>query len=270
MAGKIGFLAYFDDKKKEKNENTQVRKTILPRKSLVQVSFPGRGAALAYYNDQFDLQPGDRVYVDGKLEGVQGRVTSVSYNFKIKPSDYKRVIYVVDTEVHGTFYNAGSHFVTFENTAIPYEKVLLWFRAPADEEEYVSGNDDSAFKLDDLGAMGVTNAIAERGHNYYMENRVRYLCVEGEIGKAIVEGTESYEVEFMFSDGEIRRLTCSCFCSYPCKHEYAAILQLKETLEFIMKEHQQDYEEASYFAAIEKGTLLQFAMDGNSGGSITL
>ena len=270
MAGKIGFLAYFEEKKKEQNESVPEQKTVIPKKSLVQVSFPGRDATLAYYNDLFDLQPGDRVYVEGKLEGIQGRVTSVNYNFRIKPSDYKRVIHVVDTEVHGDFLNTGSHFVTFDKTAIPYEKVHTWFCAPGEEEEYISGSDDSSFKPDDLGAMGVTPEIAERGHRYYMESRVRYLSVDNGVGKAIVEGTENYEIEFLFRDGEICDLTCSCFCSYPCKHEFAAMLQLNETMEFILKEHAKEYGESSYFAAIDKGTLLSFALDGKPGGSITL
>lgn len=45
MVDKIGFLSCFDDKKK-KNESVLEQKFILPRKSLVQVSFPGRGSAL--------------------------------------------------------------------------------------------------------------------------------------------------------------------------------------------------------------------------------
>ena len=64
---------------------------------------------LTYFNALFDLKVGDRVYVDGKLEGQLGHVVDVSYNFKIKISDYKKVIAVVDTTVHGQFYMAGSH-----------------------------------------------------------------------------------------------------------------------------------------------------------------
>lgn len=89
-----------------------------PRKSVVQVRFPGWDKGLAYYNNQFDLKPGDRVYVDGKLGGQLGTVTSVNYNFKIKLSEYKRVIALVDTDVHGKFFMTGSHFVTFDPKAL--------------------------------------------------------------------------------------------------------------------------------------------------------
>ena len=97
---------------------------IMERKSVVQVYFPDRDRSYSYYNDQFDLQCGDIVFVEGKLEGVRGRVTEVNYNFKIKLSDYKRVIAVADTNVTGQFYMAGSHFVTFESDMLPSNKVL--------------------------------------------------------------------------------------------------------------------------------------------------
>ena len=79
-----------------------VRKAVAP--SVVRVYFPARGFACTYFNDKFDLQCGDIVYVDGKLEGLRGFVTEVSYNFKIKLSEYKRVIAQASTEVKGKFY----------------------------------------------------------------------------------------------------------------------------------------------------------------------
>lgn len=247
------------------------QKTIVPRKSVVQVRFPGKGMALSYYNDQFDLKVGDLVYVDGKLEGQLGRVTDVNYNFKIKLSEYKRVIAIVDTEVHGQFYMAGSHFVSFEPTMLPKEQISMWFKAPAKEdEEYASGNDDSAFRLDDLKGMNITPTIAERGHAYYLENYVRYICLNGTQGYAIVEGNESYAIEFEYHNGEISHLICDCPCSYNCKHEFAAMLQLQETLDVIDKSYAEEFARTGYFAAINKGTLFAFAVDCKETGSFTL
>ena len=211
------------------------------------------------------------VYVDGKLESMLGRVTEVNYNFKIKVSDYKRVIAVVDTTVHGQFFMAGSHFVTFDREALPSSKAVTWFKAPAKEDdEFVSGSDDTTFRLDDLKGMNVTAAIAERGHEYYIENKVRYISIDGTKGYAIVEGSEAYEVEFEYHNGEISQLICSCFCSYNCKHEFAAMLQLRETLELIEKNYGDEYERTGYFAAVNKGTLFAFAIDGKDNGSFTL
>lgn len=272
MAFKIsGFGASQKEEKSITPAHEIHQKTIIPRKSLVQIRFPGKGIALTYYNDQFDLQPGDRVYVDGKLEGLLGRVTEVNYNFKIKVSDYKKVIAVVDTHVSGAFHMAGSHFVTFDPTTLPAEQVKLWFTAPEQEdEEIISGSDDSAFLLSDLKGMNISSAIAERGHDYYMENRVRYLCLDGTNGFAIVEGSKSYTVEFQYINGEIGQLICDCPCACTCKHEFATMLQLRETLEVIEKYYSKEYSRTGYFAAITKGTLFCFAIDGKETGSFTL
>lgn len=271
MALKIGFTADKNEEKPDAVTNNVPRQVVVPRKSVVQVYFAQRHTTLAYFNDRFDLHRGDMVYVDGKLEGVLGRVVEVNYNFKIKVSDYKRVIAVVDTDVHGRFYMAGSHFVTFDREALPSSKIILWFKAPRmDDEEFVSGSDDTAFRLDNLAGMNVSEVTAERGHEYYIGNKVRYLSIDGTKGYAVVEGSECYEVEFEYSGGKIRGLVCSCFCSYNCKHEFATMLQLRETLEFIFRNYADEYERTGYFAAVDKGTLFAFAIDSKDSGVFTL
>lgn len=240
------------------------------RKSVVEVYFPSRNMTLAYYNDRFDLHRGDLVYVDGKLEGKRGRVVDVNYNFKIKLSDYKRVVALVDTKVSGEFFMAGSHFVTFDSYALPPAKVRSWFRGSVEDEEYVSGSDGTSFRLDQLTDMKVSAVIAERGREYYIENKVKYICVNETKGYAIVEGSEPYEVEFTYREGEISDLTCSCFCSYNCKHEVAAMLQLKEMLERIGEFYAEQYDRANCFAAIAKSTLFEFVITGKESGKFIL
>ena len=271
MAFKIGgFAAEYHDKKQEQVEPAPQTK-VVPKKSVVKVYFPGNGKKLAYYNDQFDLKCGDMVYVDGALEGQRGRVIEVSYNFKIKLSDYKRVIAVIDTDVHGQFFMAGSHFVSFNPMALPAAQARMWFLPPAKEdEEIVSSSDGSSFKLDDLSGMQITAAVAERGHDYYMENRVRYLCIDGTRGYAIVEGSESYEVEFEYRDSEISNLLCSCPCTFNCKHEFATMLQLKETLGMLEKHYAAQYDHCGYFVAVNKATLFTMAVDSKETGSFIL
>ena len=271
MAFKIGFAAEHPENKPAEVTYTMPQQAATPSKSVVQVYFAGRNMTLAYYNDQFDLHCGNIVYVDGKLEGMRGRVTEVNYNFKIKVSDYKRVIAVVDTNVHGQFFMAGSHFVTFDREALPGSKVVTWFKAPAkDDDEFVSGSDDSSFRLEDLKGFKVSEAIFERGHEYYMGNKVVYICIDGTSGYAIVEGSSPYEVEFNYIDGEISGLGCSCFCSCNCKHEIAAMLQLRETLELIEKTYGAEYKASEYFAAVSKGVLFGIAIDGKDTGSFPL
>ena len=271
MPFKIGFIADVPEIPHTEESTNTTQHTVVPRKSVVQVHFSYRNLTLSYYNDRFDLHCGDMVYVDGKLEGMLGRVTDVNYNFKIKVADYKRVIAVLDTSVHGKFYMAGSHLVTFDREALPLSKAATWFKAPDNEDdEIVSGCDDTTFCLDDLKGMNVSSSLAERGHDYYVENKVRYVCIDGTRGYAIVEGSKAYEVEFEYRSGEISRLVCSCFCSNNCKHEFATMLQLRETLELIRKNYADEYERARYFAAINKGTLFAFAIDGKDVGSFTL
>lgn len=272
MAGKIGFATEPSERMPvESGYTVPEQAAAAPRKSVVQVYFAGRNMTLAYYNDAFDLHRGDIVYVDGKLEGMCGRVTEVSYNFRIRIADYKRVIARVDTTVSGRFFMADSHFVTFDRSALPASKVMTWFFAPAKEDdEFASGRDDASFRLDDLEGMKLSAAIAERGRSYYLENRVRYLCLDGARGYAIVEGSRPYEVEFELENGEIRGLVCSCYCSYSCKHDFATMLQLKETLELIEKHYAAEYARTGYFAAICKGTLFTFAIDGKETGSFVM
>ena len=133
MGYKIGFVFGKENEEKQEDEVKMERlpgekKTV--KKSVVQVKFDGYGRALAYYNDSFDLQVGDLVFVDGKLCGKQGVVTEVNYNFKIKLSEYQKVVSVADTEVKGNLYFAGSHFVAFEKSVLPREKVKDWFMPP--------------------------------------------------------------------------------------------------------------------------------------------
>ncbi len=271
MAAKIGFTVEEPENRHAEARHRVSQQYSIPRKSVVRVYFAARNMTLAYYNDQFDLHQGDIVYVDGKLEGLRGRVMEVNYTFKIKISDYKRVIAVADTDVHGQFYMAGSHFVTFDREALPAYKVVRWFKAPVKEdEEFVSGSDERTFRLEDLQGMDISAVTAERGHDYYVENKVRYLSIDGTRGYAIVEGREGYEVEFRYQDGEISGLVCSCFCGNHCKHEFAAMLQLKETLRLIEKNYIEEYRRTGYFAAVSKGTLFAFVIDRKESGSFTL
>ncbi len=249
----IGFNVNQFNNIAEKSEYVPQR-TDIPKKSVVQIYFPQRKMTLAYYNDLFDLQVGDMVYVDGKLEGMPGRVVEVNYSFKIKLSDYKRVIAVIDKKVSGRFHFAGSHVFTLDVAALPYEKVITWFKAPETDAEFASGTDSFSFPLSDLSQMKISSETAKRGEEYFLDNKVCYISVDGYHGRAIVEGREYYEIEFDYYDGEISNLTCSCFCGGTCKHEFAAMLQLRETLKYITEKY--GFENVTSFAAVSKSVFV--------------
>jgi len=269
MAFRIGFMAEHPVKKETSAAERTTAEIVVPRKPVVQVSFPDCAHPLRYYNDRFDLREGDRVFVEGSQAGVPGRVVSVTYGFKIRLSEYKRVIAVADTAVKGELISAGSHLVSFDPAALPSAQVRGWFLPPEDEEDVVSSGDERSFSLDELSKMGATPAIAQRGGDYYEKCLVRYLELSGERGFAIVEGTKAYEIAFELRGGVVSGLFCSCPCAYTCKHEFAAMLQLRETLEYIEKNYP-EAGERGYFAAVEKGIFFSTVMGGEGTQRITL
>lgn len=114
MKFKIGFTAEKEVEKKAPEIETKAPEEAPARESLVRVYFPQRGFDCTYYNNLFDLHVGDLVYVDGKLEGKRGKVIDVSYTFKIKLSDYKRVIAKIDTDISGEFCYVGDELFSFD------------------------------------------------------------------------------------------------------------------------------------------------------------
>lgn len=239
------------------------------RKSLVRVRFTSSGDEKAYFNNLFDLHRGDIVYVEGRYEGQPGHIVDINYNFKIKPFDYNRVIAVADTTVHGKFFVEGPYFMSFDREVIPKSKIRSWFIPPL-FEEYEVGYDDSTFSLDDLRDMKVREEVALRGYNYFINNYVKYISIDGNDGYAIVRGETNYEVEFTFCDGKIGHLVCTCPYDLNCKHEYATMLLLKDMLERINKDYALEYERSSYFAAVAKDSMFAYVVNGREKGIFEL
>lgn len=122
--------------------------------------------------------------------------------------------------------------------------------------------------LDELENQNIPHKIFSRGYEYYYDNKVVYIELDGENGRAIVEGSEFYEVEFKYKNGEISGLVCNCYCSYTCKHDVAVMLQLKDMLMNIEKNYSEKYEKSGYFAAISKADFFAAVVDTKEKGSI--
>ncbi len=269
MSMKIGFSTEPEKKTvQERPAQTTDAKTA-GTKSLVKVYFNERDAAYTYYNDQFDLKCGDRVWVDGKLEGVCGIVTEISYNFKIKLSDYKKVIGVADTAVCGEFRFLGPYFISRDDSA-PFSKIRTWFLPPENsEDEYITVKDGTGIDIHHLANLVIDDKTAEKGAAYFEENRVAYLELDRGKGTAIVIGSHPYTVEFDYRNGEISGMTCDCFCTGNCKHIFAVILTLRNMINFCEANYP-DVDFSGYFCAIRKAEFLQFAVDSRSTGSFIL
>ena len=265
-----GFMAKKEKQAAQEQAGCSAEKTqSTPRRSVVQVYFPQRELTLAYYNDRFDLHCGDKAYVEGKLEGKIGCVAEVSYSFRIHPGEYKKVIAVADTTVNGCFYMASSRCLTFDRNALPRKKVTAWLHAPA-KEECLCGTDGATFRLEDFSGMSTDTGTMERGREYYEEDRVRYLCLDGQKGFALVEGSRVYEVEFEIADGNVRNLTCSCYCTGNCKHTVAAMLELRAALKKAKTQYPSQFARTGYVASVTKWLLYLYAISDKESGCMTL
>ncbi len=162
---------------------------------VCRVFFPNKNASYSYYNDLFRLRVGDIVYVEGKLEGEQGFVAEINRNFKIRLADYKRIIGRADTAIAGSFRLAEDYLIATDRETLPYEQAITWFKAPEKaEDDYIVGSDNSTFPLENLERAEFDSGAIERGTGYFHENRVVYLELDGECGRAIVRGTRFYEI----------------------------------------------------------------------------
>lgn len=265
MRRMIGFMTDNEPKAEVSSVSAAIR-GITPVKSLVKVRFGCRSMPLAYYNDRFDLQEGDVVYVSGKLAGEPGVVVSVTTRFRIHTSDYARVLSLLDLTIHGSFTVVQDKMVSFDPIAITPEQFGGWVTPPKDpkekkdedEDEVISG-EGYTIDINDIGASeDITSAIAERAVRYCAEGRVRYLCVRNGVGRAYVEGTKWYRVDFHFDGSMMTDIYCDCPYSDLCKHEVAVAL----TLRVLFKQSQ--FKNAADFIALDRRVFWQLASRADS------
>ena len=157
-----------------------------PVPSLVTVRFSETGPALTYYNDKYALQAGDRVFVSGKCAGQPGEVEKVTTRFKIRLSDYQRVIAKASISIHGTYELVLDKMISYDENAVSPEEFRSWILPPAhwDGEDGGSPEDEviigEGYELDlfDLEHCDeITEAVADRAMDYCRSGRVAYLLV---------------------------------------------------------------------------------------------
>ena len=254
-------------------DDMEKTKAVIPRaeepktavKSLVQIRFEGRDRDLTYFNDQFDLKPGDRVFVSGKRAGEVGIVNAVSTKFRIKASDYERVIALAQTPIRGTYKPVADKMLSYDSNALSPEGFRTWVMPPdepTEDDEIICG-DGYEIPLDDPhSAEGVDKAVFGRALNYCGSGRIGYVAVKDGVGRAYVEGERWYELEFCICDNAIKEAYCDC--PYPglCKHLLAVAVTLS-----VMAQHG-DLDLARDFVLIDAERF--FEMIKRSGQTITL
>lgn len=255
---------------KDGEKRTTFNPTVKP--SVVRVFFPKKNREFPYLNDSFELKKGDRVFVDGKFAGIRGVVTDINYSFKIKLSEYKKVTGKADTDIKGSFFSLGTHIVTFERTALPFEKAKTWFTEKEDEEDTVTvlGNNDSKIGLSDMANANFSSAARIGAEEILSENGVVFIEIDGEEGKAIVEGSfRTHELNFRFRQGEILDACCDCFEAFACKHLAATAVTLKGILEALEKDFSEEFGKSGYFSAVSEQEFSLNALNGKKRFSLS-
>lgn len=179
---------------------------------------------------------------------------------------YKRSVAKTDVPSIDQFKLLGTHVVTFARDVVPYSKVIHWFNVSQTEKR--NPDEGREFMLGDLNGMTADDKIVARGRDYQRKQKVAFICLDGIHGKAIVVGTEPYAVEFEYCDGMIRDLTCNCSYTHRCKHEIAAMLQLREALELIQSNYSKEFAASGYFAALSKSEFCDCVMDNTDLGGV--
>ena len=208
----------------------QVNEILEPVKSLVRVRFETFDRELTYFNDLFNLKEGDRVFVSGKLAGKVGYITSVTTKFRIRLSDYERVIAVAQTPVHGSYVPVMDKMLSYDSIALSPDEFRTWFfhpEEPVDGPEEIIYGDGYVIPLDDPHkAEGATPPVFDRALEYCRTGKIGYVSVRDGVGRAYVAGSEWYELEFTIRNNAIQEAYCSCPYAGLCKHLLAVAIML--------------------------------------------
>lgn len=208
-----------------------------PVRSIVSVQFDNIDRELSYYNDRFDLQPGDRVFVAGRFFGIPGTVTGVSTCFKINTAIYKKVLAKPDTKIKGCFIQVNDKMVSFDTTLTPerFEALVISPPDPDSEDvpgEIVCGEGWSLPLFDFESSDYVSEITIKKAFDYCCEGHVKYLSLNDGTGTAFIEGTHYYRVDFEFDGSDVSGLYCDCPYPEPmlCKHQVAVLITLRMLL----------------------------------------
>lgn len=71
-------------------------------------------------------------------------------------------------------------------------------------------------------------SIKDRGEDYYKNNNIVSIARTGNTFISKIDGNKRYKVEINFDEkSKTLKLNCTCPCNFPCKHEYAVLLAIK-------------------------------------------
>ena len=204
---------------------------------IAKIRFGGKGMALDYYNDEFYLEPGDKVFVSGAHYGETGTVESVTTHFRIDKSKYKKVIAKPDLHITGSFIPVNDKMVSFD-TNFDADRFASVMFPPADpesdsqDEEIICGEGWSIDLADFEESENVNPSKLQPGLDYCTGGKVLYLSLTGGKGAAFIRGKNLYKTEFEFDGETLSELYCTCPFNDDClcKHEIAVLITLRMLL----------------------------------------
>ena len=197
-------------------------------KRLVEVRFDN-GMTLSYLCETGEIEVGDLVTVEGKLEDAVGVVKTVKKSFKAPKFEMKWIESVLDRDVTGDYFKIGEDIVS-TNCSLTAEKFITMCAGLKYKDNQAVGEDEieldvASFEEDE---MFDNELVKIRGKEIFKANGVMFISLQDEIGKAIVRGSEWYELDFRCKNGRITYLACDCPYFGDCKHEVAFLYKLRD------------------------------------------
>lgn len=224
--------------------------------SVVKVAFAGVKRLYTYFNDKLDLQPGDVVYVEGKMWEHPGQVR------EIYPADLgelvalNKVIQKVDLKVHGTYYSYGPYMFSFEGETIGFDQFKSWVSPPLEEKAVV---DQTGFdlKLDEIGDYDwISEAALSDGMRYFEEERVQYLSVTDGKGHGLVKDGRWHSVAFDYDGRRIYNMVCRRNHGFFSAHDAAVCLTLRTLLDLFHRDFSDRFDGWN-FTAVNRRVFYQ-------------
>ncbi len=204
-----------------------------PKLSVVTVRFED-GREYPYLNDKFNLNIGDKVFVDGKLKGRLGIVIAVTTKFKVSLIYYKYVIAKADFNFHGSFKPVANFVVSRDNEIIPFEQLETWIPPidPDEEEEKFVCGDGYVINLEDIeSAEGFNYDIADNAVELLTEGCIKFISVVNGVGRALIKNRRVNIVDFKLEGNNMTDIYCGCISPDLCKHILAVAIGTKKIID---------------------------------------
>ena len=197
-------------------------------KRLVEVRF-NSGMTLSYLCEIEEIEVGDLVTVEGKLEDEIGVVKTVKKSFKAPKFEMKWIESVLDRDVTGDYFKLGEDMVS-TNCSLTAEKFITMFAGLKYKDNQAVGEDEVELDLANFeeDEMFDNELVKIRGKEIFKANGVMFISLQDGIGKAIVRGSEWYELDFRCKGGHITYIACDCPYFGDCKHEVAFLYKLRD------------------------------------------